>query len=372
VSRRHFGSVRRLPSGRYQAGYWHEGARHVGPSTFKTKADARAWLARVETAIRGGLWVDPAGAETTVDALAARWLASNPRKRRSSAARDETILRVHVLPSLGARPLGRVTRADLQGLVDAWAETHSASTVGRMYGVVRAMFAYATLSDLLARSPANGVRLPKVALIERPRPDPDALARLAGALGDDQAAMMWCGAVLGLRWAEAAGLQVRDLDVLSGTLHVRRQLGRDRRLGPPKTQAALRRLAVPAWLADDLSAVLARRGLDATTPEALLFVTPEGHPLDYSRWRQRVWVPACRSVGLTGLRFHDLRSMAATVLVTSGVDVRTAQARLGHSSPQVTLGLYARVTDQADRKAADAAGEYFRSRTNRARPIEGG
>jgi hypothetical protein len=52
--------------------------------------------------------------------------------------------------------------------------------------------------------------------------------------------------------------------------------------------------------------------------------------------------------------------MAATALVAAGVDVKTAQTRLGHSSPSVTLAIYARATSEADRRAADAIGEAFR------------
>ena len=48
--------------------------------------------------------------------------------------------------------------------------------------------------------------------------------------------------------------------------------------------------------------------------------------------------------------------MAATALVAAGVDVKTAQARLGHSTPATTLGIYARATADADRRAADAIG----------------
>jgi hypothetical protein len=44
ATRRHFGSVRKLPSGRYQASYWHEGERHAASHTFTAKAAAQAWL----------------------------------------------------------------------------------------------------------------------------------------------------------------------------------------------------------------------------------------------------------------------------------------------------------------------------------------
>ena len=46
-------------------------------------------------------------------------------------------------------------------------------------------------------------------------------------------------------------------------------------------------------------------------------------------------------------------------LVAEGVDLKTAQARLGHSNPRLTLGLYAQATEAADRSAADRLGSWF-------------
>lgn len=186
------------------------------------------------------------------------------------------------------------------------------------------------------------MRLPRSALVERPVLSAAQLQKLAVELGPDQAAMMWLGVVGGLRWAECAGLQVGSLDLLKGTVSLSAQLGRDGRLTPPKSRAGNRRLSLPVWLVNDLAAVLARRGLTATDAEQLVFVSSPATPLHYTNWRRRTSVPACESAGLAGLRFHDLRSMAATALVAAGVDIKTTQARLGHSSPTVTLGIYAR------------------------------
>ena len=57
-SRRHFGNVRKLPSGWYQASYWHEGRRHIAPETFQQKADAHAFLDAVSATIGRNDWVD--------------------------------------------------------------------------------------------------------------------------------------------------------------------------------------------------------------------------------------------------------------------------------------------------------------------------
>jgi integrase len=372
MKRRYFGNVRKLPSGHYQASYWHEGARYTAPDTFAAKADALAYLATVETDLRRGAWIDPDAGKITVAALEREWLEANPRKRASSRARDESILRSHVTPVLGSRAIASVTRHDVQALVDGWAGSQAPSTVGRQYSCLRALFAYAEAADKLSRSPCRGIRLPRGQLVKRPVLSAVELESLAEALGEDQAPMMWVGAVLGLRWAEAAGLTVDRLDMLGGKLTIDRQLARSGLLEPPKSTAGIRTFACPAWLLEDLAALLKRRGLTAADGEALVFVSPDGAPLHYTNWRRRIWLPACEAAGLAGLRFHDLRSLAATALIAAGTDVKTAQTRLGHSSSRMTLDLYARATGEADRTAADAVGSFLRpSRTQRARQSGG-
>jgi hypothetical protein len=80
--------------------------------------------------------------------------------------------------------------------------------------------------------------------------------------------MMWTGAVLGLRFAECAGLTVDRLNLVAGTVTIDRQLGRDARLSVPKSAAGGRTMACPAWLVDDLAVLLSRRGLTVNDPGA--------------------------------------------------------------------------------------------------------
>ncbi|MGH9149220.1 MAG: tyrosine-type recombinase/integrase [Acidimicrobiales bacterium] len=60
-----------------------------------------------------------------------------------------------------------------------------------------------------------------------------------------------------------------------------------------------------------------------------------------------------------GPGFHDLRRTSTTALVVEGVDIRTAQGRLGHSDPRLTLAVYAQVVPEADRQAADRLAARF-------------
>jgi integrase len=235
-----------------------------------------------------------------------------------------------------------------------------------MYSTLRAVLSYAEAADLIDRSPCRGIRLPRVPLVNRPVLSAAELERLAQSLGPDQALFMWLGVVLGLRWSEVAGLRTRDVDLTAGTVTVAVQLGRDGQLSIPKSTAGLRTLSTPAWLVDELSAHLSRRGLGIEHADDLVFVGLRGGPLNHSGWRRHTWVRACEAAGLPGLTFHDLRSMAATALVATGADVKTAQRRLGHSTPFLTLQTYARATEQADRSAAEAVGKWLRPRDKRA------
>ena len=270
--------------------------------TFTRSSDAKAWANTIEADKLHGVVVDPRGARTPFGDVAKAWLAANGTKRPSSLARDQAIINHHLNPTFEKRAIGSINKADVQALVHEWSADKAASTVGRQYSCLRAIFAYAEADERIVRSPCRDIRLPRVALVDRPSLSANQLTALADALGPNLAPMMWCGAVLGLRWAEVAGLTVDRLDVLGGRLTVDRQLARSRQLALPKSHAGRRTLACPAWLVDELAALLARRKLTAANADAFLFVTSAGTPLDYTRWRSRTWVPACIKAGLPGLR----------------------------------------------------------------------
>jgi integrase len=61
------------------------------------------------------------------------------------------------------------------------------------------------------------------------------------------------------------------------------------------------------------------------------------------------------------LRFHDLRHTFASLLIAQGSNVVFVSRQLGHSSPNVTLGVYAHLFDQAEhgQRAKDAMEAAF-------------
>ena len=113
-------------------------------------------VARIDK--RRGAWTDPRFAKMTVADLGAQWMSSNPSKRSGSRHREVSILRLHISPTLGAKPIGAVTQPNIQGLVNSWiANRQAPRTIKRQYEVVRAMFNFAVNADWLGRSPCRNI-----------------------------------------------------------------------------------------------------------------------------------------------------------------------------------------------------------------------
>lgn len=331
--------------------------------TFRTKREAESYQSQEQTDRARGAWVDPRGAATPFGDIAQEWLTSNPAKRPSGWARDETIVRVHLRPVLDKRPIASITKRDVQALVNDWSKRASGRTVNRQFGTLRAILNFAVESELIGRSPCRGIRLPAVHEKDAHIVDADELVALAGAMDEHTSAMAYLGAVLGLRWGECAGLKVGRIDFLRSEVRVcwqrTRGLGGVMVEGPPKSAKGNRTEAAPTELMDLLAGHLARRGLTGADTDAYVFTGPEGQPLDYSNWYHGVWVPAREAVGLRTLKFHNLRDANATAMVAEGVDVKTAQVRLGHADVRTTLSIYAQATTEGNRNAAAKLGTRF-------------
>lgn len=346
---------------RYDARVWVDGRGVM--KTFARRKDAEAWAAEAEVRRYSGVLVEPAGGRISVAQLAELWLESNPAKRESTVARDRVAIDVHIVPAVGGRRIGSLRQPDVQQVVNRWSETMAPRTVARTYGTLRAMLAYAVNADLLGRSPCRRINLPK-GVTRAPRAlSREEVAAVAAHIDERYRMMVWLAAMLGLRWGEVAGIRVSSVDVLARRLTVREAVVRDRHgrstTGQPKSQAGVRALVLPDALAEEIGAHMMSAGLTAADRDARLFPSVSGGVMSYSNFRRRIWPPAVEAAGLVGANFHDLRRTNASIMVAGGVDVKTAQRRLGHSDVRLTLELYAQATSAADRTAAETLGASF-------------
>ncbi len=97
-----FGSVRKLPSGRYQVRYSVPGAydRRKAPVTFPTKRAAEDWLAATRADMLRGVWTDPLARSMTFHAYATQWLACRVDLAPRTAELYDGVLRRYVAAAL--------------------------------------------------------------------------------------------------------------------------------------------------------------------------------------------------------------------------------------------------------------------------------
>ena len=100
--RRHFGFVRKLPSGRFQASYLGpDGRRRTAPETFERKQDASRWLSLVESELARREWRDPLDAEERLVDYAERWIRERAGLRPRTVEQYRYQLRRYITPYLG-------------------------------------------------------------------------------------------------------------------------------------------------------------------------------------------------------------------------------------------------------------------------------
>jgi integrase len=85
----------------------------------------------------------------------------------------------------------------------------------------------------------------------------------------------------------------------------------------------------------------------------LVFPNGSGKPLNHNNLVNRYFHPALKKAGLPKIRFHDLRHTYASLLIEQGENIKYVQSQLGHSSPSVTLNIYAHLFKEIDTHSAE-------------------
>ena len=125
-------------------------------------------------------------------------------------------------------------------------------------------------------------------------------------------------------------------------------------VGAPKT-GRRRSVRLLDHLAEDLAA-----WREASPPSATVFPAEHGGEWTaegFNKWRDRVFLPAVRAVGLDHARPYDLRHSFASLLLHEGRSVIYVARQLGHGA-DLTLSAYGHTIDELDhapRLGADAA-----------------
>ncbi|MFG1931309.1 tyrosine-type recombinase/integrase [Mycobacterium sp. NPDC048908] len=361
-TRRQFGQLRQLPSGRWQAAYTGpDGNRHKAPRTYATDDDAIGWLNIERRKIELGTWGAVERSDgVTLRAYADRWIEQRQLRPRTRA-HYESMLRRLILPALGDAKIVTLTPAKVREWHASLGTGHDTRNA-HAYALLHAICATAVQDEVLD---ANPCRI-RAAMQAKRRRDVDILTpaevnRLASKMPAHLRASVLLAAWCGLRWGETSELRRRDVSADQSVLRVRRAVtyrSGQFHVGDPKTAAGVRDVAIPPHIRPMLKAHLKTHV--ARPADSLLFPGENGSHLRADLYRTH-WEKARAAIGKPRLRVHDLRHVGAVLAAQAGATTAELMHRLGHTTPQMALR-YQHVAEGRDAEIAQRLSKFAAAR----------
>lgn len=368
--------------------------RRVEKSGFRTKKEALvAGTKAYNEYLNVGRTFVPS--EISVADYLDEWLElRKPELRPNSIRIYSQRIKMQIKPALGKYKLSAITAADIQRLInDLFMQGVSRETIAGVKSVLTNALKYAVEPmGYLQHAPIDGVKLPS----RRVRPPVPPRTRVREPItpadwmqikelisGKSGYLAFVIGYHTGMRAGEVLGLSWEDIDFDNRTLHVRHQQQRLEKgifITEPKYESSRIISMDGALIAELLNEKRRQQHLTALLDEQYprytydasgkLSIGGGGTPFDPVCRRQGGLVLRYASIlycvslvhknlELPNFDFHTLRHTHATMLVSAGISPLLVQERLGHKNIQVTLGLYASLTDVARAKETAAINELF-------------
>lgn len=361
--------------------------RYIGPDgrekseSFpdKHKRDAQAFLAKVQSDILRGTYIDPDAGRMTFRRYSTTWLESATGDQ-NTRDRLEREFRLHVFPVFGDRPMSTVQPATLRAWVKRLDEAGLAPSYRRvLFHDVSMVFNAAVDDRLILRNPfaVKTVHVPKYVPTKVVPWSTDRLAKFRGEIEQRYRVAVDLGSGCGLRQGEVFGMSPDDIDSVRPVLHVVRQVKvvRQRLVFALPKGGKVREVPLPESVADRL-----RKHAEQCPPVAvtlpwdtidgepltvtLYLTTPAGEALSRNSFNRPVWKRAIWAAGIEDHRrngMHVLRHTYASVLLDAGESIKALSLYLGHSDPGFTLRVYTHLLPSSEdrtRRAIDRAFGY--------------
>lgn len=359
----------------YEAAVWSARDGRKIRKTFRTLTEAKGWRHDAASAVGKGTLRAPTS--TTLREAADAFLAGaeagtirarNGQPYRPSALRSyRRALTKRVLPDLGARKLGDVTRFDLQDLVDRLlAEGLSSSTIQNTLMPLRAIYRRALRRGDVATNPTSLLEIPTGSVSRDRIASPAEAEQLLDALPLGERALWATAMYAGLRRGELLALTWADVDFDDGLIRVERAWDPDAKVTiEPKSKAGRR--TVP--LGSTLRARLREHQLATARRSGLVF-GPDGEtPADPDTVRRtalKAWATV-RPIGL-----HECRHTFASLMIAAGVNAKALSTYMGHSSVTITYDRYGHLMPGNEEQAAGLLDKYLSEATGAHTGAQGG
>jgi len=311
------------------------------------------------------------GTDATFEQVASRWLSlAGADLSPTTLCRYEGLLRMHILPALGSRPVHTIRPVHLDDLHQGLTSRSglSPASVRQVHAVIRRALRQAERWGWIASNPAANATPPRAVKADLTPPSVDELADLLSAAAKHDAELgrfLHLAATTGARRGELCALRWSNVDHDNGTLTIARSIIEvPGGLAEKDTKThAIRRIALDPGTLDVLKAQHAVATTRAAKAEVNL--PASAYVFSFEPDGGRPWTPGHvsksfqtvrESLGLHSVRLHDLRHFAATRMLAAGIPVRTVSGRLGHANAATTLTVYAHFLEASDQAAADVMG----------------
>lgn len=285
----------------------------------------------------------------------------------STASGYRAGLKLRVLPALGHVRIRDISAGVVDRCIDVWEVEHSPSTLKNTIAALTRVLGEAVRDELILRNPVRDrsnrrYQLQATPMRVRQMPSPAYVERIAAACAEAHQSYsdhVMLSAFLAARTSEVAGLLVGDVDWENGVVVIERQCFPG--TGGLSVKAPKGRRARLVPIIDPVAPVL-RRLTAQRRRNAPLLRGPRGGVITTAALRNATnWDDLVASLGLPGLRRHDLRHAGATWFANAGIPIHVVSDILGHASIETTRA-YLHADNSALLKAAKVMNRQFRRR----------
>lgn len=274
---------------------------------------------------------------------------------------SRTIVRRHIVPGIGHKRLQGLSGGHLSAFYRSLEDRLAPSTRRLVHAVLCKALNDAVKQDLITRNPADKVEPPRAGRSRAHAWTASELGRFLEQVRGDRLYALWrLAATTGMRRGELAGLVWRCTDLAATRVSVEQQLvptPGGATFGPPKSERSRRTIALDSETADTLRAHQDAQLLErdfaggAYQDRDLVFADQLGAPIRPNRLTN-LFAAHRKAAGIPTGTLHTLRHTAATLMLTNGIPIHVAAARLG-DAPKTVLATYAHLLPQSDEVAAE-------------------